>query len=110
MTTVIKNKKVKKPTLTQYVNSLTLAELSDLCDDPARDQPGGAGEVSVILTYSEECGFFLSAQDGGMLYSVREKNGDPVKYRTIEQAIEVLQDVLFIRTEVRLDISASSRN
>ena len=43
--------------------SLSFAHLAQLCDDPARDLPGGV-DVRAVLTLEPEEGFFLSARDG----------------------------------------------
>lgn len=88
-----------------YHDRITLEELADLCDDPARDTPGGV-EVRAILTYDAENGFFLSAQDGDRILCVQDDDERPVKYRTIEQAIEVLQDVPYLASDVRLVFSS----
>lgn len=105
MTTTASKNKSKRTSLCDYFLTLTIEQLADMRDDPKRDEPGGT-EIRAILTYDADNGFFLSAQDGGLVYSIRESNGDPVKFRTIEQAIEVLQDDLLC-ADVRLDLSAS---
>lgn len=101
--------KAKRANLCDYLTSRTLDQLADLCDDPRRAEPGGT-EIRAILTYDADNGFFLSAQDGDRIFSIHDKNGEPVKYRTIEQAIYGLQDVLYLCNDVRLDISASSNH
>lgn len=93
--------------LAHYHGRITLDELADLCDDPARAQHGGV-EIRAILTYDAKNGFLLSAQDGDRILCVHEDDGRHVKFRTIEQAIEALQDVVYLASDVRLDISASS--
>ncbi len=98
----------RAPHLAHYHGRITLDELANLCNDPARARPGGV-EVRAILTYDAENGFLLSAQDGDRILCVQDADRRPVKYRTIEQAIEVLQDVAYLASEVRLNISASSR-
>lgn len=101
--------KTKQMNLCHYLlglTSLTLDQLDELCDDPNRDSPKGT-EVQAVLTYDSRNGFFLSAQDGKNAYSITENDGQPVKFRTIEQAIEVLRDMQ-VSTDVRLDISGST--
>ncbi len=98
--------KTKNTNLCHYllgVTSLTLDQLDDLCDDPKRDAPKGR-EVQAILTYDSRHGFFLSAQDGTHVYTITETDGQPLKFRTVEQAIEELRDMQ-LSTDVRLDIS-----
>lgn len=96
--------KTKNKNLCEYLFSMTLDQLDELCDDPERDQPGG-NEVRAILTYDSRNGFYLSAQDGQRVYTIVEKDGEPVRFRTIEQAIEVLQD-LPLASDIRLDLAA----
>jgi hypothetical protein len=85
---------------------ITLEELADLCDDPAREE-SDAIKIRVILTYDTDHGFFLSAQDGDRILYVKDDDGRPVKFRTIEQAIEVLQDSAYSDSEVHLDIAGT---
>jgi hypothetical protein len=96
----------KKATNSAFFQSLTLDELEQRCDDPARDLRGDT-EIRAILAFNHEHGFSLLAQDGKALFSIRDAEGRPVQYRTIEQAIEVLQDMSGLSPDVRLDISES---
>jgi hypothetical protein len=86
-----------------YLQKITIAQLADLCDDPKRDEPGSQ-EVYAILTFDEANGFFLSARDGETVYAIYQQNGEPVKFRTAEQAIRELIDIPYLCHEVRLDI------
>lgn len=81
--------------------SLTLVELADLCDDPARDLPGGVN-VRALLSYVAEDGFYLSAQDGEVLHQVIDEAGKPVRFRTIEAAMTMLQTVPGLQTDIGL--------
>ena len=96
--------KTKHKNLCEYLFSMTLDQLDELGDDPKRDEAGG-NEVRAILTYDPRNGFFLTAQDGQRVYSIVEDDGEPVRFRTIEQAIEVLQDMP-LAADIRLDLSA----
>jgi hypothetical protein len=81
--------------------ALTLAELEALCDDPARDQPGGAN-VRAILTFVPEKGFFLSAQDGGRTHVVTDDAGKQIRFRTIEGAMSVVRNMAGLSEEIGL--------
>jgi|GEM_PF-4674914 len=96
--------KTKRKNLCEYLFSMTLDQLDELGDDPKRDESDGT-EVRAILTYDSRNGFFLSAQDGKRVYSIVDDDGEPVRFRTIEQAIEVLQDMQ-LASDIRLDLSA----
>lgn len=96
--------KTKHKNLCEYLFSMTLDQLDELADDPKRDQPGG-NEVRAILTYNTRHGFYLSAQDGQRVYTIVEDDGEPVRFRTIEQAIDVLQD-MSLAADIRLDLAA----
>lgn len=96
--------KTKRKNLCEYLSSMTLGQLDELGDDPKRDESGGV-EVHAILTYDSRDGFFLSAQDGKRVYSIVEDDGAPVRFRTIEQAIVVLQDMP-LAADIRLNLLA----
>lgn len=82
-------------------NSVTLSRLEELCDDPARDLPGGTN-VRALLSYFPEQGFYLSAQDGEMVYRVTDDAGKQIRFRTIEAAIAMLQNVAGLSSDVGL--------
>jgi hypothetical protein len=81
--------------------ALTLTQLEALCDDPARDQPGGAN-VRAILTFVPEKGFFLSAKDGDATHAVNDDRGRQIRFRTIEGAMSVLQTMAGLSEEITL--------
>jgi hypothetical protein len=91
-----------------YLQKITIEQLADLCDDPKRNEPGSQ-EVCAILTFDHANGFFLSARDGDTVYAIYQRNGEPVKFRTIEQAINELVHIPYLCPELRLDISAQGR-
>lgn len=81
--------------------SLTFAHFEDLCDDPARDQPGGAN-IYAILTYVPEKGFSLSALDGDNTHEITDGVGRRIRFRTIEAAVAALQNVPGLSPEIWL--------
>lgn len=82
--------------------AITLAELEDLSDDPARDLPGGT-DVRAVLHFDPIEGFFLSARDGDTVYIVvDDKTGKQVRYRTVEAAMNRLQDVSHLSRDISL--------
>jgi hypothetical protein len=98
--------KMKSAANREYLHAITIEQLIDLCDDPKRNMPDSV-EVRAILTFDEANGFFLSAQDDENVYSIRQPSGEPLKFRTIEQAIELLQDIPYLCSDVRLDIKGN---
>lgn len=103
MTTLAKITR-KKVNATAFFKTLSFEELERRCDDPVRDLQGGT-EIQAILAFNNKRGFTLLAQDGKVLFSIRDAKGKPVQYRTVEQAIEVLRDVSGLSSDIRLDIS-----
>lgn len=89
-----------------YIKRMTLNELEQFCDDPARDLPGSK-EVQVILAFNVVRGFSLLAQHDNVIYSICNEDGEQVQYRTIEQAIDYLQDLPGLSGDIRLDISGA---
>lgn len=81
--------------------SLSLSRLEELCDDPARDLPGGAN-VRAVLTLEPEVGFFLSAQDGDQVYLITDEAGRRTKFRTIELALAKLQNLSGLSPDIGL--------
>ncbi len=81
--------------------SITLAQLQELCDDPARDLPGGEN-VRAMLTFDLEAGFYLSAQDGRAMHQVIDAEGNQVRFRTIEGAMSVLQSIAGLNLDILL--------
>ncbi len=63
------------------MRSITLQLLERLCDDPARDKPGGLN-VRALLTFEPESGFHLMARDGDTIYQVNEEAGEEIRFRT----------------------------
>lgn len=88
-------------TTTDHNGPLTLTQLEALCDDPARDQPGGAN-VRAILTFVPEKGFFLSAKDGHATHVVTDERSRQIRFRTIEGAMSVLQSMAGLSEEITL--------
>lgn len=89
--------------------AISLAELEELCDDPARDLPGGI-DVRAVLTLEPEEGFYLSAQDGDSVYLIANAQGKRVRFRTIEGALAVLQSVAGLSPDIGLLQAASRRS
>lgn len=89
--------------------SITLAQLRDLADDPARDLPGGVN-VRALLTLEPDLGFFLSAEDGGTVYQVTDEDGERVRFRTIEAALARLQDVSGLRADIGVFIGGKQHH
>ena len=87
---------------------ITLGQLEQLCDDPARDLPGGVN-VRSILSYEADKGFFLSAQDGELVYLVTDDEGKQVRFRTIEAALVVLQVVSSVSLDIGVCHAGSGR-
>ncbi len=87
---------------TRVPNSLTLFELDDLCDDPARDASGQ--EVLAILTPAKS-GYGLSARDGATVYTIVGEDGLPLSFRSIESALDRLADVPFL-AGVHIDVAS----
>jgi hypothetical protein len=81
--------------------AMTLSELADVCDDPARDLPGGQ-DVRAILTLDPDEGFFLSALDGPLIYLIVDDRGRRKKFRTVELALAVLQDLSGLNPDIGL--------
>ena len=81
--------------------SMSLAHLAQLCDDPARDLPGGV-DVRAVLTLEPEEGFFLSARDGDTVYLITDDHGRRTKFRTIELALTVLHNVSGLSPDISL--------
>lgn len=84
-------------------NGLTLFELDDLCDDPARDVSGQ--EVLAILSPANGGGYALSARDGVMVYTIVGEDGLPLTFRSIESALDRLADVPFL-AGVHIDVAS----
>ena len=42
--------------------AMTMQELEQLCDDPAREKPGGVN-VRALLNFEPDIGFYLQARD-----------------------------------------------
>ena len=80
--------------------SLPFDALTDLCDDPVRNETGQ--EVQAVLT-PLSAGFALSARDGGVTYSILDDNGQPMVFRSVDQALDALADVPFLLPEVVID-------
>lgn len=78
---------------------ISLVEFADLCDDPARDRPGRS-DVRAILDLYPDVGFFLSARDGARVYQVVDVSGQQVRFRTIEGALQLLQDVHHLSADI----------
>lgn len=89
-------------------NGITLGQLEQLCDDPARDLPGGVN-MRAILSYEADKGFFLSAQDAEAVYQVTDDEGKQVRFRTIEAALAVLQEVSGLSPDIGLCHAGSGR-
>jgi hypothetical protein len=87
--------------------SMSLSELEELCDDPARDLPGGVN-VRAVLTLEPEEGFFLAALDRDSVYLITNAKGGRLKFRTIEVALSVLQGVAGLSPDITL-LQAGSR-
>lgn len=81
--------------------SLSLKQLMLLCDDPERDLPGGVN-VRAVLTLDQEEGFYLSAQDGDKVYLITDDHGRRTKFRTVEVALSVLQNVSGLSPDIGL--------
>ena len=81
--------------------SLSLAEFEELCDDPARDMPGGVNVRAVLMLDPEE-GFYLSAHDGEKTYLIDEPSGKRIKFRTIESALALLQNISGLSPDIGL--------
>jgi hypothetical protein len=91
--------------------SLTMSEFEQLCDDPARDLPGGTN-MRAVLALVPERGFFLSAQDGDEMYQVTDDAGKPMKFRTIEGALAALQNISGLSPDIGVyqDFTSGSRH
>lgn len=87
--------------ISPYINNLSMGELEELCDDPARNESGQ--EVQAVLT-PHNSGFVLTARDGGLTYDVIDRHGRPMIFRSIEQALDVLSDVPHLLPEVAINI------
>lgn len=83
------------------LKGLSVPQLQELCDDPERDEPGGEN-VRAVLTLEPEEGFFLSAQDGKMLYLITDTAGKRKRFRTIESALSLLQDIGGLHPDIGL--------
>lgn len=92
-----------------YIKSLTLEDLANLCDEPRRNKPG-SNEVRAILAFDKDRGFFLHAQDDEVIYVIQDDKGKQVLFRTIEQAIEELQEIPYLSPDVCLKISLSKHS
>ncbi len=88
----------KQPTTPK---SLKLAEFEAMCDDPARDAPGGVN-MQAVLIFVPERGFFLSAQDGQERLVVTDSEGKQIRFRTIEGAMSVLRGMHGLAGEIIL--------
>lgn len=88
----------------RYISSMTLDELEHLIDDPARDLSCD-GDIHIVLSFSHMHGFQLLARYNQETYMVTDSANERVKYRTIEQAINFLQDLPGLNGDIRLDIS-----
>jgi len=84
---------------TDGIRSITLHQLERLCDDPARDKPGGVN-VRALLTFEPDTGFHLMARDGEQVYQVTDEAGEGVRFRTIEAALAVLQGVSGLSSDI----------
>ena len=80
---------------------MSLAELEDLCDDPARDLPGGTN-VRAVLTLDPDEGFYLAAQDGDRIYLITDSDGRRARFRTIEIALATLQNLSGLNPDIGL--------
>jgi hypothetical protein len=89
------------PGLASKPPSMSLTELEEMCDDPARDLPGGS-DVRAILTLEPDEGFFLSARDGEAVYVITDNKGKRMKFRTIEIALGILQNVSGLSPDISL--------
>jgi hypothetical protein len=80
---------------------ISLAELEALCDDPQRDLAGGVN-VRAVLTFVSEKGFYLAAHDGNVVHQVVDGGGNPLRFRTIEAALEALQHLPGLDADIGL--------
>jgi hypothetical protein len=78
---------------------ITLPELEALCDDPSRDLPGGVDVRAVLDLYPGD-GFVLVALDGETHFQVTDGAGQPLRFRTIESALQLLQDVHHLSKDI----------
>lgn len=88
------------------IRSITMQQLERVCDDPARDKPGGIN-VRALLTFEPETGFHLMARDGDQVYQVTDEAGDGVRFRTIEAALAVLQGVSGLSPDIGIFLGTS---
>jgi hypothetical protein len=89
--------------------ALTFTQFEALCDDPARDRMPTRGNVRAVLAFDPRDGFLLSAQDGSVVHEVTEPNGEPVRFRTIEQALARLGNVSGLSPEIGLVMLREAR-
>jgi hypothetical protein len=89
----------------QAGKSITFREFEALCDDPARDDIAGMGDVRALLHYDQATGFELSALDGETEHEVVDEHGRRVSFRTIEQALSILQRVSGLSGDISIRLS-----
>jgi len=80
----------------------TFDRLNMACDDP-RGEP-----VKAVLYPSDSEGFALYARQGHTLHAVTYQ-GRPVRFRTIEKALDTLSDVAHLDPEIAVDASCWRR-
>lgn len=81
---------------------MTFTQFEEPCDDPARDLLPGGRNVRAILTFEPDRGFVLSAQDGGQVYQITDKTGQPMEFRAIEIALARLRNVSGLSPDIGL--------
>lgn len=80
---------------------LTISNLEELCDDPARNESGQ--EVQAVLSPGR-LGIALNARDGADIYMLVDEQGKQLSFSSIELALDLLSDVSHLLGEVVIDI------
>lgn len=77
----------------------TFEHFREACDTP------GANRVQAVLAASNTTGFTLYARQSGCLHLVTHDDR-PVRFRIIEQALDILSDVSYLAPEIAIDTSS----
>lgn len=77
----------------------TFEHFREACDTP------GANRVQAVLAASNTTGFTLYARQSGCLHPVMHDDR-PVRFRTIEQALDTLSDVSYLAPEIAIDTAS----
>lgn len=85
------------------LTQVTFQELENLCDMPERNLSGQ--EVEAIIT-PHAMGYTVGAKDGIFTLAVVDENGQPVVFRSLEQALDRLAEVPYLQPMVKIDLAA----